>query len=225
MGVPFLDTRVIRNTDGDLRLDWYRKPTHSGRYLHYYSNHPHRQKINMILGLKNRIQRISHQTFHQKNLKLLFNSMLNNGYPKGLLTRLLYNSAPPGQPMSGVVYRVPCSTCEEVYIGQTSQTVKRRITQHISDIKNPDKTCALAEHVRRKDHRMDYGAVEVLDFENNTRKRCFLEMFHIKSHNNSMNYRRDIEGISNIYSYLINLKEPHRPPTMSSVLLGADAVT
>ncbi|XP_044745162.1 uncharacterized protein LOC123307025 [Coccinella septempunctata] len=101
MGVPFLDTRVIRNTDGDLRLDWYRKPTHSGRYLHYYFNHPHRQKINMILGLKSRIQRISHQAFHQKNLKLLFNLMLNNGYPKGLLTRLLYNSAPPGQPLGG----------------------------------------------------------------------------------------------------------------------------
>ncbi|XP_044760226.1 uncharacterized protein LOC123317682 [Coccinella septempunctata] len=37
--VPFLDTRVIRAPDNTLRLKWYRKPTSSGRYIHYRSNH------------------------------------------------------------------------------------------------------------------------------------------------------------------------------------------
>lgn len=266
--VPFLDTLVIRRPDNTLILDWYRKPSSSGRYLHYFSNHPQRQKINMVTGLKNRIQRISHPTLKEKNMKLLYQLMLENGYPKNLLKKLIHNSSNSGQPQNNdeiastnldqriiftsiplinvmtkslinllktdnikviprtefklkrlysnlkdrietdkkscVVYRIPCQNCDEVYIGQTSQQLKRRITQHISDIKNPRKICALAEHVRSVDHRMDYDSVTVLECEENMRKRCFLEMIHIKRHENSMNYRKDIENISNIYSYLIH---------------------
>lgn len=53
--IPFLDTRVIRTSENRLILDWYQKPSSSGRYLHYHSNHTLSQKVNMILGLKNRI--------------------------------------------------------------------------------------------------------------------------------------------------------------------------
>ncbi|XP_044760271.1 uncharacterized protein LOC123317727 [Coccinella septempunctata] len=267
--VPFLDTRVIRASDNKLILDWYQKPSASGRYLHYLSNHTHSQKVNMVLGLKNRILRISHHSLRQKNLRLLHQLMMENGYPRNLLNRLIYNSnsSPPERqrngdtsafattdvnllyssiPLvkgltnalisllrtsnvrliprsefkidklfsrtkerintmnkSGVVYLVPCSVCEEVYIGQTSQQLKKRLTQHKSDIKNPKKICALADHTRNRDHLMDYDSVQVLDCERNGSKRCFLEMYHIIRQVNSMNYRRDINNISSIYTYLI----------------------
>ncbi|XP_044757785.1 uncharacterized protein LOC123315942 [Coccinella septempunctata] len=223
MGVPFLDTRVIRNTEGDLRLDWYRKPTHSGSYPKglltrlLYNSAPPGQPLGGDGASTNRGEVSSTRYSTIPLIKDVTNPLIKilkhdsvKIVPKNIfkIDRLYSHLKDKIEvnKMSGVVYRVPCSTCEEVYIGQTSQTVKRRITQYISDIKNPDKTCTLADHIRKKDHRMDYGAVEILDFENNTRKRCFLEMFHIKSHNNSMNYRRDIEGVSNIYSYLISLK-------------------
>ncbi|XP_044751677.1 uncharacterized protein LOC123311673 [Coccinella septempunctata] len=220
-GVPFLDTMVMRTPENRIILDWYRKPTSSGRYLNYFSNHSHRQKVNMILGLKDRILRVTHPTLKEKNLKMLFQLMVENGYPKGLLARLIFNTALTPRPQSmgdnphtvdnpasltfatiplinnmsydlinllktstlrivpknefkieklfsrkkdrldvgnmmGVVYSIPCSECMEVYIGQTSQQLKRRIAQHKSDIKNPNKACALADHTRNKNHLMDY---------------------------------------------------------------------
>ncbi|XP_044745088.1 uncharacterized protein LOC123306951 [Coccinella septempunctata] len=122
---------------------------------------------------------------------------------------------------SGVIYSVPCSMCNEIYIGQTSQQLKKRLAQHRSDIKNPNKICALADHSRDRDHLMDYEATRVLDCERNGGKRSFLEMYHIKRHPNAMNYRRDVNHISSIYSYLIhfdqvNEGDPSRPRSVSS---------
>jgi hypothetical protein len=41
--INFLDTTVIRN-DERLITNWYRKPTFSGRYINYFSNHPQNYK-------------------------------------------------------------------------------------------------------------------------------------------------------------------------------------
>ncbi|XP_044761653.1 uncharacterized protein LOC123318931 [Coccinella septempunctata] len=283
--VPFLDTKVIRLPDNRLILDWYRKPTSSGRYIHYLSNHTHGQKVNLVLGLKNRIRRIAHPSLRTQNLEILFQLMLENGYPRGLLNRLIHSSTHSGQPRnehrgasttidlnltyaslplikgmtnalisllktpniklipkpefkidrlhsrikdsvstfhkSGVIYSVPCSMCNEIYIGQTSQQLKKRLAQHRSDIKNPNKICALADHSRDRDHLMDYEATRVLDCERNGGKRSFLEMYHIKRHPNAMNYRRDVNHISSIYSYLIHFDQVNegdlsRPRSVSS---------
>lgn len=110
----------------------------------------------------------------------------------------------PTQKKSDVVYLVPCSSCELVYVGQTTQQLKRRLIQHKSDIKNPAKKCALAEHSRITNHIMNFGETKILELEKAARKRCFLEMYHIKKNSNTMNSKSDIQGISNIYSYLIN---------------------
>ncbi|XP_030752332.1 uncharacterized protein LOC115879578 [Sitophilus oryzae] len=60
--VPFLDTRLIRQDDGEIILDWYQKPTASGRYLNFFSNHPTSQKYNTIRAIKNRVSYISHKS-------------------------------------------------------------------------------------------------------------------------------------------------------------------
>ena len=98
---------------------------------------------------------------------------------------------------------VPCSSCELVYVGQTSQQLKKRLIQHKSDIKNPSKKCALAEHCRNSKHSMNFDNTKILDLEKIPRKRSFLEMYHIKRNNNCMNSKSDIQNISNIYSFLI----------------------
>ena len=90
--VPFLDTRVIRQPNNIIMLDWYTKPTSSGRYINYNSNHSTKIKINLILGLKTRISRISHPSLVQNNLKKLYNILLQNSYPKNFLTKLLFNT-------------------------------------------------------------------------------------------------------------------------------------
>lgn len=90
--VPFLDTLAIRNDDNVICLDWYRKTTSSGRYIPFSSYHPKKQKINAVLALKDRIEKISHPSFLQKNLLILKKLLLNNKYPLMLLNKLLFSN-------------------------------------------------------------------------------------------------------------------------------------
>lgn len=265
--VPFLDTKLIRNDNNIIILDWYQKPMCSNRYIHFESNHPMKQKINLVIALRNRIKRISHHTLLEKNLNLLKNILKQNSYPINMINRLLYNTSfsvedrqerstnhetlqnnfnyysmpiignltselisilkkddlkiaqkniftirslfssakdpTPKDKKVDVVYMVPCSSCELVYVGQTSQQLKKRLSQHKSDIKNPSKKCALAEHCRKSKHLMKFEDTKILDLEKIPRKRSFIEMYHIKRNSNCMNSKSDIQNISNIYSFLI----------------------
>ena len=74
--INFLDTTLIKN-----RNDWYHKPTFSGRYLNYFSCHPHNQKISIITSLVDKVVSLSHPMFHQKNFDMIINILLTNGYP------------------------------------------------------------------------------------------------------------------------------------------------
>lgn len=93
-GVPFLDTKLIRDASNTVLLDWYVKPTHSGRYINYNSHHTEKIKINLVLALKTRIEKLSHPSFKLKNLNRLYNTLLDNSYPKSLLWKLIYNTRP-----------------------------------------------------------------------------------------------------------------------------------
>ena len=47
----------------------------------------------------------------------------------------------------GVVYRVPCASCQCCYIGQTGRTLSCRFKEHKSAVNNQDvASSALAEH-------------------------------------------------------------------------------
>ena len=105
-----------------------------------------------------------------------------------------------------VVYSVPCSDCELTYIGQTSQQLKQRLTQHKSDIKKVNKNCALAIHCRTLNHTMQFNNAKILEQEARTNKRSFLEMIHIQKNNShTMNAKTDVKNLSSIYSFLISL--------------------
>ncbi|KYN38925.1 hypothetical protein ALC56_06685, partial [Trachymyrmex septentrionalis] len=62
-------------------LDWYRKPTFSGRFLNFHSNHPFTQKKGTIFSLVDRAFLLSDNIFHTKNLTFIINILLLNDYP------------------------------------------------------------------------------------------------------------------------------------------------
>lgn len=76
----FLDVTIIVNNNL-IEFDWYHKPTFSGRYLNYKSNHPLCHKRGTIVGLVDRAFLLSHPRFHQKNFELIVGVLLDNGYP------------------------------------------------------------------------------------------------------------------------------------------------
>ena len=107
--------------------------------------------------------------------------------------------------MSGVVYEIPCADCPLLYVGQTKNWLKTRIGQHMRDIKNQKLTSALAQHSVSMGHDIDFDGVKVIYKKRLLRERLFFEMIGIRTRENTMNLRSDVEGLSSIYSFLLNL--------------------
>ena len=83
---------------------------------------------------------------------------------------------------SGVVYSIPCSTCNEVYIGQTGRHLETRLKEHKVAVKfAKTEISAVAEHVWLKKHQIDFQSTAILAKEQDSKKRCFTESWHIQT--------------------------------------------
>jgi len=80
----FLDLTIIKQGN-TLVFDWFRKPTFSGRFLNFYSHHPFTHKRGTMYSLIDRVFRLSHPEFHEKNFDLIIKILLDNGYPLDLI--------------------------------------------------------------------------------------------------------------------------------------------
>ena len=109
--------------------------------------------------------------------------------------------------ISDVVYRIPCSGCDAVYVGQTSQQLKKRLALHKSDSKLRPQRCALASHAHSTGHSIDYEGVQIVEREDREFLRTFLEMCHINDSDNAMNAKTDVDNLSSIYKYLLFLEK------------------
>jgi len=85
--INFLDLKFIKQTDGNLKIDWYTKPTFSGRFLNYNSKHPFSQKIAMVYNLTDRAVKLTDKSFHEKNLKTAEYYLKNNDYPLSFIKK------------------------------------------------------------------------------------------------------------------------------------------
>jgi len=78
--INFLNLNITMEKN-EFIFDLYHKPTFSGRYLNFYSNHPISQKRSVIYGLVDKIFLLTNPEFHQKNLENTIINLLKNGYP------------------------------------------------------------------------------------------------------------------------------------------------
>jgi hypothetical protein len=86
--INFLDTTIIREGN-KLITNWYRKPTFSGRYINYFSNHPDRYKFNIITNLVDRAILLSNPCFHKSNLRTIKEILVNNGFPFEVINKYI----------------------------------------------------------------------------------------------------------------------------------------
>ena len=85
--LPFLDTRVHRCEGGSLRTSIYRKPTHTGSYLHFESNHPLSAKRSVVASLLNRVENITlGDSEKEKEENRVRKELESNGYPQSFIT-------------------------------------------------------------------------------------------------------------------------------------------
>ena len=78
--LPFLDSKIHRDTSG-FSFEIYRKPTHSGQYLHFYSSQPVSVKRSTLFSLLLRVYRIADFPFLSKEIDILYRSFRQLGYP------------------------------------------------------------------------------------------------------------------------------------------------
>jgi hypothetical protein len=84
--------------------------------------------------------------FKQMDIKI---ALKNNNTISQILRPNATNST-PNYNKSGI-YKLTCKTCQHVYVGQTSQNLKRH-QEHIRYIKNNDPHSAFAQHILNNQH-------------------------------------------------------------------------
>lgn len=111
--------------------------------------------------------------------------------------------------ISNIVYSIKCNDCNQIYIGQTGQMLKQRISIHKSDCRLRPDRCALANHANSNKHNMDFGNAKILERQTNKSKRIFLEMAYIFGCDNTINKKTDVKHLSEFYSYLLSMDKIH----------------
>ena len=80
--MPFLDCLIIREGN-NLEVKVYKKPTHTGQYIHYTSNVAPNIKTSVISALTRRAKLVcTKNDYLTEELQYFKKTMLLNGYPK-----------------------------------------------------------------------------------------------------------------------------------------------
>jgi len=100
--------------------------------------------------------------------------------------------AVPASKRRGVVYEIPCGSCEHRYIGEIKRSLSTRLKDHHRDtlprniLKIPEKT-ALTKHAVQSGHAFNWDYAHVLHCLNNYHNRIFLESLYINLKTNTVN--------------------------------------
>ena len=104
---------------------------------------------------------------------------------------------------SNIVYSIPCLGCNQVYIGQTSRLLERRVYEHKRNIfLSALQHTALTKHSLEFDHRFDFDNVKIVDKETNLNQRILLETIHMIKQP-SVNLRYETPKIQKYYATLL----------------------
>ena len=66
----------------------------------------------------------------------------------------LLRNRPKG--VSGCVYKIPCKSCSQVYVGMTGKSLECRVKQHMYSVRSGQENNALFNHKSLFDHHIDW---------------------------------------------------------------------
>ncbi|KAL7671875.1 hypothetical protein ACOME3_006777 [Neoechinorhynchus agilis] len=78
------------------------------------------------------------------------------------------------------IYKIPCAECPTVYIRQTMQGIRKRISQHKQACRKFDKSSAISNHQQTIQHKADFEKARFITSEPDLRGRLILEAIHIR---------------------------------------------
>ena len=109
------------------------------------------------------------------------------------------NTVPP-EKSKGVIYKVEC-TCGSTYVGETHRTLEVRMKEHKRAVKNNNRNNGIAVYANDTEHSSDWEKAEVIDKEQNWRKRRVEEALYIKEVKAQMNLDRGM-ALDGVWSTL-----------------------
>lgn len=105
-----------------------------------------------------------------------------------------------------VVYEIPCGACEKSYVGETSQFLCKRLSQHKYNVKTKNISgTGLSQHTIEEGHIFDFDKTKILDKVTNSYTRLITETFHIKirGDDNVVNKQKDSANFKTAYNSII----------------------
>lgn len=88
--INFLDMTIYHDNN-NMETEWHTKPTWSGRYLNFLSQHPMSQKKSVIIGLADRAINLSDNTHRHSAIQKAKHTLKLNNYPDKLVNKI-FNS-------------------------------------------------------------------------------------------------------------------------------------
>nr|VZH94598.1 unnamed protein product [Spirometra erinaceieuropaei] len=100
--------------------------------------------------------------------------------PEATIRRLVMRPKTPlprGE-TANVVYRIPCTSCEANYVGETGKRLQTRMDEHARAVRRMDQLSLVAEHCAAFDHAFAFQDAEVLGQGSDQTVRETLEAWH-----------------------------------------------
>ena len=113
----------------------------------------------------------------------------------------------PMERKRNVVYEVPCRDCQLTYIGETTRTMKKRMTENKYAVKTGDSKNGIAMHAQKSLHSIDWEGAKVQATATGYWNRRTMEAIHIRKKGKSMNL--DCVHLSPVWN-------PHTDPTWTA---------
>jgi hypothetical protein len=132
--LPFLEVLIMKR-DPKLATEVYRKPTHTGRYLHFKINHPHHVKSGVVHSLISQAEVVwqDQKDFSNKIENIRHNLILNK-YPQVFVDAVI-KPLKSNHPSSDTIYQ---DTIITPYVTGISE--KSRYTGNHFNVRNFFKT-------------------------------------------------------------------------------------
>ena len=125
----------------------------------------------------------------------------------------------PKEKKTGVVYKIPCKTCNKSYIGETGRTLETRLKEHKRDANQATNRpytrgnrteaqdirhkSAITDHCARENCVIDWDNTSILDREDNHEIRQIKEAVHIRN-NKCMNRDQGNYILSTAYDSILS---------------------
>ena len=125
-----------------------------------------------------------------------YNIRLGNK-PPATLRQILSHPKDKNIPIteSCVIYELPCQDCENKYIGETSNNLHTRIAQHKANVRRGETNSLVFQHMLNSGHDMNWNEPKILNKNNRTGPRKFLEACHSINEPLSFNRRIDVADV------------------------------